>query len=230
MYFASFCILRRQLDLFTWLLRVNDVDHVPSVRTMNSPNAFLEKSCGVDTIEYDGVLGHQCFINRLSQTLAQVNAFLKCYIFPHHTDRPPGNGESSGSPRRPVITRNSPRGYDTQGPCRRQRLIYLGQQCSPTTLSVFPFNGLYGKMSCTERHGFWRYSLKALACSAGSGVRDIQTTAFQKVAEPLGQEHQVYSVPHPSRSADVRTKQAPLTSSVWSPIDPAEGNHWRKLA
>ncbi|OSX60535.1 hypothetical protein POSPLADRAFT_1148718, partial [Postia placenta MAD-698-R-SB12] len=49
---------QRQLDLFLWLLRVNDVDDVPSVKTIQSLNAALQKMCGIETIPYKGALRH----------------------------------------------------------------------------------------------------------------------------------------------------------------------------
>lgn len=63
---------QRQLDLFLWLLKVNNVDDVPSVKTMQNINAALQKMCGVDSIAYDGALGHRYFVNSLAQIIAQV--------------------------------------------------------------------------------------------------------------------------------------------------------------
>lgn len=62
----------RQLDLFLWLLKVNGVDDVPSVKTMQNVNAALQKMCGVESISYNGALGHRYFVNSLSQIIAQV--------------------------------------------------------------------------------------------------------------------------------------------------------------
>ncbi|KAF9493187.1 hypothetical protein BDN71DRAFT_1591205 [Pleurotus eryngii] len=64
----------RQLDLFLWLLKVNQVDDVPSVKTMQSMNAMLQKLCGIDTIPYKGALGHKYYVNNLSQIIAQEMA------------------------------------------------------------------------------------------------------------------------------------------------------------
>lgn len=64
----------RQLDLFLWLLKVNDVDDVPSVRTMQTLNASLQRMCGIETIEYKGALGHTYHVNNLAQILAQVSS------------------------------------------------------------------------------------------------------------------------------------------------------------
>jgi hypothetical protein len=63
---------QRQLDLFLWLLTVNDVDEVPSVKSMQTLNAMLQKMCGVDSIKYKGALGHTYYVNSLSQIIVQV--------------------------------------------------------------------------------------------------------------------------------------------------------------
>lgn len=62
-----------QLDLFLWLLRVNNVDDVPSVKTMQSLNATLQKMCGIETLAYKGALGHNYHVNNLAQIIAQVS-------------------------------------------------------------------------------------------------------------------------------------------------------------
>lgn len=66
----------RQLDLFLWLLKENGVNDVPSVKTMQSLNDALQKLCGIDTLAYDGALGHKYFVNDLAQLIAQVRHIL----------------------------------------------------------------------------------------------------------------------------------------------------------
>ena len=63
---------QRQLDLFLWLLKVNDVDDVPSVKSMQTLNEMLQKMCGIDSIKYKGALGHTYYVNSLAQIIAQV--------------------------------------------------------------------------------------------------------------------------------------------------------------
>src|SRR5882672_426411 len=60
---------QRQLGIF---LKVNDVDDVPSVKSMQTLNAMLQKMCRVDSIKYKGALGHLYHVNSLSQIIAQV--------------------------------------------------------------------------------------------------------------------------------------------------------------
>ncbi|KAF9487548.1 hypothetical protein BDN71DRAFT_1404584, partial [Pleurotus eryngii] len=76
----------RQLDLFLWLLKVNQVDDVLSVKTMQSMNAMLQKLCGIDTIPYKGALGHKYYVNNLSQIIAQA-------ICPHLSFYPEDAGQ-----------------------------------------------------------------------------------------------------------------------------------------
>ncbi len=64
---------RKQLDLFLWLLRVNHVESVPSTKNMTSLNKILQGVCGIETIAYEGRLGHPYHVNNLSQILAQVS-------------------------------------------------------------------------------------------------------------------------------------------------------------
>jgi hypothetical protein len=63
---------QKQLDLFLWVLHVNKVEDVPSVKTMKELNVELQNICGIDTIIYDGKLGHHYYVNNMSQILAQV--------------------------------------------------------------------------------------------------------------------------------------------------------------
>ncbi|KAF8178467.1 hypothetical protein BJ912DRAFT_1045365 [Pholiota molesta] len=62
---------RKQLDLFLWLLHVNKVDDVPTTKSMNLLNKMLQGMCGVDTISYNGKLGHVYHVNNLAQILSQ---------------------------------------------------------------------------------------------------------------------------------------------------------------
>ncbi|EED83930.1 predicted protein [Postia placenta Mad-698-R] len=81
----------RILDLFLWLLRVNDVDDVPSVKTMQSLNATLQRMCGIDTIAYKGALGHNYHVNNLAQIISQEMANPR--VRPHLHFYPEDRGE-----------------------------------------------------------------------------------------------------------------------------------------
>jgi hypothetical protein len=61
-----------QLQGILWLLGVNHVRELPSVRQMKKLNMMLQNICGINTIPYNGILGHIYHVNSLSQILAQV--------------------------------------------------------------------------------------------------------------------------------------------------------------
>ncbi|RXW14525.1 hypothetical protein EST38_g11326 [Candolleomyces aberdarensis] len=66
----------KQLDLFLWILRVLDVLQVPSVCSMKGFCNNVQKLYGIESIEYQGALGHRYYVNSLSQILAQAVASL----------------------------------------------------------------------------------------------------------------------------------------------------------
>jgi len=72
---------QHQLNLFLWLLQVNDVDDVPSVKSMQTLNAMLQNMCSMDSIKYKGALRHSYYVNTFLQIIAQVFSLIKPLIF-----------------------------------------------------------------------------------------------------------------------------------------------------
>ncbi|KAK1228871.1 hypothetical protein PQX77_008081 [Marasmius sp. AFHP31] len=64
----------RQLDLYLWLLRVNGVSDVPSVKTMKQLNENLQKLFGIQTYKYKGAFGHIYYVNSFADIVAQEMA------------------------------------------------------------------------------------------------------------------------------------------------------------
>ncbi|KAJ7576777.1 hypothetical protein C8J56DRAFT_869884 [Mycena floridula] len=64
----------KQLDLFLWLLKINGVKEVLTIKSMQAVNAALQRMCGVETLGYDGALGHKYHINSLADIIAQEMA------------------------------------------------------------------------------------------------------------------------------------------------------------
>jgi hypothetical protein len=62
----------RQMDILLWLLRVNNVDNVPSVRFIKLIKDTIHRLCGIRSIPYDGALGHRFYVNSLSDIIRQV--------------------------------------------------------------------------------------------------------------------------------------------------------------
>ncbi|PPR03825.1 hypothetical protein CVT24_008144 [Panaeolus cyanescens] len=66
----------KQMDLFLWLLQVNGVSHVPTVRSMKSFCEYVQSIFGIEGIPYRGGLGHRYFVNSLADILAQVGSYI----------------------------------------------------------------------------------------------------------------------------------------------------------
>ena len=66
----------RQLNILLWLLRINNVADVPSVKSMKNLEEILQKMCGIETMAYDGALGHKFYVNSLSDIIRQVRGTL----------------------------------------------------------------------------------------------------------------------------------------------------------
>lgn len=62
----------RQLDILLWLLQANGIEEVPSVQSMKNNNQKLQEKSGIQTIEYNGALGHKYYVNSLSDIITQV--------------------------------------------------------------------------------------------------------------------------------------------------------------
>ncbi|KAF7358543.1 hypothetical protein MVEN_00905200 [Mycena venus] len=82
--------LTKQLDLFLWLLKVNNVDDVPSIKQMQKINLALQKVCGIETISCNGALGNKYFVNNLAQIIAQEMANPR--VRPHLSFYPEDSG------------------------------------------------------------------------------------------------------------------------------------------
>ncbi|KAI5982275.1 hypothetical protein F5J12DRAFT_908289 [Pisolithus orientalis] len=63
---------QHQLDLLMWLLHINGIQDVPSVRTMKTLEDGLQKICGIETLPFTGAFGHQYCMNSFSDIIRQV--------------------------------------------------------------------------------------------------------------------------------------------------------------
>lgn len=63
---------QRQLDLILWALKLHNISGCPSVKQMTRFCNDIQKIYGVETIKYDGPLGHRYYVNNLAQMLSQV--------------------------------------------------------------------------------------------------------------------------------------------------------------
>ncbi|KAK7006456.1 hypothetical protein R3P38DRAFT_3038299 [Favolaschia claudopus] len=226
---------QRQLDLFLWLLKVNEVDNVPSVKSMQSLNAALQKMCGIDSIMYNGALGHKYYVNSLPQIIAQEMANPK--VRPHLSFYPEDSGPKLSEARQadrwlkelpdnqttPMV-RIAERDYFIHEPA----MLRNGECCVPTRW--FTKSGqLFGKC----------WQLQPIVTDAGTGWRVfiaseplvVAATEFLKNFPELRAdvESGFYHKPNPANIFHVYD-EATQTTSEWTHTDPKVGNPWRAKA
>ncbi|KAL4078903.1 hypothetical protein V8B97DRAFT_2021242 [Scleroderma yunnanense] len=63
-----------QVDLLTWILDVNGVQDVPSVKTLKTLEDGLQKICGIETLPFTGAFGHKYYMNSFSDIICQEMA------------------------------------------------------------------------------------------------------------------------------------------------------------
>ncbi|KAG2126564.1 uncharacterized protein EDB93DRAFT_1243814 [Suillus bovinus] len=61
----------RQIDILLWLLWVNNMDDVPSVKSVKLIKDTIQRLCGIHPIPYDGALGHRYYVNSLPDIIQQ---------------------------------------------------------------------------------------------------------------------------------------------------------------
>ncbi|KAL6306470.1 hypothetical protein BKA93DRAFT_840752 [Sparassis latifolia] len=227
-----------QLDLFLWLLKVNGVDDVPSVKSMQSLNTALQKMCGIDSIAYKGALGHNYYVNSLPQIIAQEMANPK--VRPHLHFYPEDRGNAPLSEGRQAerwlhkipdeqltpMARIRDKDYFIHEPA----MLTNGLTCMPVrwfTRVKDKQHVLYAK--CWE--------MQTIATENGSGWRVVQRedflvpeTMFMKnFPELRGDAQRLYGLPDPACIDDVVDRSSGR-HMPWTFTDPTQGNRWRTLA
>jgi hypothetical protein len=61
-----------QMDIISWGLRVFGIDDIPSVDVLKELDAELQEIYGINSIQYEGALGHVYYVNNLEEIIAQV--------------------------------------------------------------------------------------------------------------------------------------------------------------
>ncbi|KAF7975989.1 hypothetical protein HWV62_8148 [Athelia sp. TMB] len=226
---------QRQLDLFLWLLKVNDVDDVPSVNSMQTLNATLQKMCGVDSIKYKGALGHTYYVNSLSQIIAQEMANPK--VRPHLEFYPEDSDAHLTEARQ---GRRWLHEIDNEQLTPMARLAADGRQdyyihepamlrngtCCVPVRWFKKKNQLYAKC--------WKMDVVASDTERGWRVEKSQDftvphTQFLKTFPQLCDDALQYGLPHPSRIL-YTYEPGSGTRSRWTFTNPIVGNRWRSRA
>ncbi|KAK7029116.1 hypothetical protein R3P38DRAFT_2524834 [Favolaschia claudopus] len=222
----------RQLDLFLWLLKVNNVDDAPSVKSMQTINLALQKICGIDSIAYDGALGHKYFVNSLSQIIAQEMANPK--VRPHLHFYPEDSGPKLSEARQgDRWLRELPDDRITPMARILGKDFYIHEPAILTDgRAVIPVRWfmkdgqLYARcwdMLAVTKENFagWRVLQRDdLLIPASEFLKDF--VSFQQDASR-------YELPHPSHIVDV-VDSSKTTSSPWKYTNPVLGNAWRAKA
>lgn len=82
---------QHQVDLLTWILHINGVQNVPSVRTLKTLEDGLQKICGIETLPFTGALGHKYYMNSLAdiirQEMANPHVRSQLHFYPEDTGK-----------------------------------------------------------------------------------------------------------------------------------------------
>ncbi|KAJ7147561.1 hypothetical protein C8R43DRAFT_889965, partial [Mycena crocata] len=214
----------RQLDLFLWLLKINNVDDVPSVKQMQKINLALQKVCGIDSIPYNGALGHKYFVNSLAQIIAQEMANPR--VRPHLSFYPEDSGSRLSEARQgDRWLKELPDEQTTP------MLRILGHD-----YFIYEPAMLDDRECCIPTRWFIRggkyfakcWKMLAVTSEQGSGWRVLQTDDYEIPASrflknfiQFQADAHLYDVPHPSFI---------IGSKPWTYTNPVLGNSWRAKA
>ncbi|KAJ7711756.1 hypothetical protein B0H16DRAFT_1667716 [Mycena metata] len=221
----------RQLELFLWLLKVNNVDDVPSVKSMQELNAMLQKLCGIESIAYDGALGHKYYVNSLAQILAQEMSNPK--VRPHLEFYP----EDSG--KRLEEARQGTRWLEEMPADQTTPMARIGKQDYFIHEPAMLVDGTF----CMPVRWFVRDKTLVAKCwdlvvvnrDGGEKWRVIQRETevsqekFIKNFPTIKTDLHLYNVPDPSKIKDILDPDTGVLSD-WELTDPAVGNPWRERA
>ncbi|KAF7357585.1 hypothetical protein MSAN_01354900 [Mycena sanguinolenta] len=226
-----------QLDLFLWLLKVNQVDDVPSVKSMQSLNVALQKMCGIDTILYNGKPFWYFTLCEFLLTEVLVQEMANPKVRPHLSFYPEDSGpklseahqgdrwlkELSDSQTTPML-RIAQQDYYIHEPA----MLRNGECCIPTRW--FTKNGQFfakcwalRPVSTAELDG-WRVLAK-------SEPYVVPATDFLKNFPEFRRdvESKFYDLPNPANIIDVYDETT-STTTQWTHTDPQVGNPWRVKA
>ncbi|KAJ7603920.1 hypothetical protein FB45DRAFT_1085359 [Roridomyces roridus] len=221
----------RQLELFLWLLKVNNVEDVPTVKSMQELNVMLQQICGIETIEYNGALGHRYHVNNLSQIISQEMSNPR--VRPHLEFYPEDTAKLLQEARQGKRWLEEIPFSQTTPMARIDLQDYYIHE--PAMLK----DGTY----CIPIRWFIRDKVLVAKCwdlcvvTADTGEswrvvkreREVAQGQFLKNWTELQVDYHLYGVPSPTQIKDI---QDPVSGALvpWDLTDPALGNTWRAKA
>ncbi|KAL1726516.1 hypothetical protein EV714DRAFT_219219 [Schizophyllum commune] len=225
---------QKQLDLFLWLLKINGVHDVPSVTSMLQLNSALQRTCGIETIGYDGALGHKYFVNNLAQIIAQEMS--NPLVRPHLHFYPEDGGVELSEARQAArwlhelpgeLTTPVARINDTDYYIYEPVMLRSGEFCMP--FRWFTRKDGAGKQQLHAQC----WSMASIANEGSACWRVIEDEVFEVSHSDLLQDFVAlkegasrYGMPSPSRISGIYNRQSGQTRP-WTLTDPEEGNKWR---
>ncbi|THU93269.1 hypothetical protein K435DRAFT_829530 [Dendrothele bispora CBS 962.96] len=228
----------KQLDLLLWLLSINGISDVPSVKSMKTLNEKLQKLYGVNSIRREGALGHVYYVNDLSQMIAQEMA--NPQVRPHLHFYPEDTGKRLSEARQAKrwleeipddLLTPMARIHDQDFFIYEPVMLQDSTCCIPTRWF--------------ERAGsLWAKCWRMQVVVSDQGVQgwnvfksddfEVCTSGFLKNFPNFRDDAHLYGIPSPEKlliHLDIYDALDPTQPPArWEHTNPTEGNRWRKLA
>ncbi|KAJ7160225.1 hypothetical protein C8R46DRAFT_1285735 [Mycena filopes] len=203
---------------------VNNVDDVPSVKSMQELNAMLQKLCGIESIPYNGALGHKYYVNSLAQLIAQEMSNPK--VRPHLQFYPEDSGKILQE------ARQGTRWLEELPSEQTTPMARIGTQDYYLNEPAMLTNGtcrIPVRWFARDKVLFAKcWDLETIETAQGHCWRavkresEVPQTSFLKNFVDLQNEYQWHHIPDPSKIQG--------TTEKWTLTDPAIGNPWRERA
>ncbi|KAI6144100.1 hypothetical protein BKA82DRAFT_4331110 [Pisolithus tinctorius] len=225
---------QRQLDLLMWLLHINGIQDVPSVRTMKTLEDGLQKICGIETLPFTGAFGHQYYMNSFSDIIRQemANPHIRPQL--HFYPEDSGGQLNEAYQARRWLKEMDPTQLTPMIRLHGQdffifepALLSNGQVCMP--IRWFKCGGLFFAKA---------WSLHAVVNDTGSGWiveghTEIEISERNLLVSfknwNISQSTSVLPPAHNILGSE-NSHQAGLLLEPWTLTNPHEGNHWHVLA
>ncbi|KAF5367924.1 hypothetical protein D9758_004368 [Tetrapyrgos nigripes] len=219
-----------QLETISWALRVNGVNHVPSLESRKHVQKMLDAICGIRTIRYNGALGHIYYVNSLadiiSREMSNPQVRKKLSFYPQNAC---GKVDSAKNALRwlqeldPGLTtpmiRVQNQDFYLFEPCR----LTDGRYCIPYRwLEQVSMNGNSELVGCV-----WELSQASGSWIVHSYNQYMVPAAHFATTFPnLQQTYRARSIPDPTQIIGIIHQHGGGVSS-WTYSDPTKENPWR---
>ncbi|KAH8081293.1 hypothetical protein BXZ70DRAFT_1068335 [Cristinia sonorae] len=224
---------QRQLDLFLWLLKVNGVDYVPSVKSMQELNAKLQRMCGIDTIAYQGALGHTYHVNDLRQIIAQEMANPRVRQHLHFYPEDAQGVKLTEGCQDARWLNEMPEDLLTPMARLRNRDYFIyepamldnGQVCMPVRWFTREKDGKHELYAKCWQMGIVNNDMDSGWRVVKTNDLEIHHARFLKPLPLLQDDYKRFNIPDPAKLVDV-LDSATGEYTAWDLTNPVLGNKW----